>query len=168
MIDVERFVGALKSAGVCFFTGVPDSLLKSFCAYVTDNCAENHVIAANEGGAVARISRTSSSTTRRTTPSEASPQSAVPSTSPPSPPPADTTAAERRLSGKSRSRKAPVPTSAAPRNPRRSIRRCSWGRWQKQHDWRLAALDGIGHMWYNTRHNDDYGDSRQQGISNGG
>jgi len=52
MIEVEKFVGVLKSAGVEFFTGVPDSLLKSFCAYVTDNCGENHVIAANEGGAV--------------------------------------------------------------------------------------------------------------------
>ena len=52
MIDVEKFVGAMKSAGVDFFTCVPDSLLKSFCAYVTDNCGENHVIAANEGGAV--------------------------------------------------------------------------------------------------------------------
>ena len=52
MIDVEKFVGVMKSAGVDFFTGVPDSLLKSFCAYVTDNCGENHVIAANEGGAV--------------------------------------------------------------------------------------------------------------------
>ena len=52
MIDVEKFVGVMRSAGVGFFTGVPDSLLKSFCAYVTDNCGENHVIAANEGGAV--------------------------------------------------------------------------------------------------------------------
>ena len=52
MIDVEKFVGVMRSAGVDFFTGVPDSLLKSFCAYVTDNCGENHVIAANEGGAV--------------------------------------------------------------------------------------------------------------------
>ena len=52
MINVDRFVKALKSAGVDFFTGVPDSLLKSFCAYVTDTCGENHVIAANEGGAV--------------------------------------------------------------------------------------------------------------------
>ena len=52
MIDVEKFVGVMKSTGVDFFTGVPDSLLKSFCAYVTDNCGENHVIAANEGGAV--------------------------------------------------------------------------------------------------------------------
>ena len=52
MIDVEKFVGAMKSVGVDFFTGVPDSLLKSFCAYVTDTCSDNHVIAANEGGAV--------------------------------------------------------------------------------------------------------------------
>ena len=32
----ERFVDGLKAAGVEFFAGVPDSLLKSFCAYVTD------------------------------------------------------------------------------------------------------------------------------------
>jgi phosphonopyruvate decarboxylase len=42
----------LEDSSVEFFTGVPDSLLKSFCAYVTDTCGENHVIAANEGGAV--------------------------------------------------------------------------------------------------------------------
>ena len=52
MVEVGKFVDELKSAGVEFFTGVPDSLLKSFCAYVTDTCGENHVIAANEGGAV--------------------------------------------------------------------------------------------------------------------
>jgi phosphonopyruvate decarboxylase len=52
MIEVEKFVGCLKNSSVEFFTGVPDSLLKSFCAYVTDTCGENHVIAANEGGAV--------------------------------------------------------------------------------------------------------------------
>ena len=51
MIDVEKFVGVMKSVGVELFTGVPDSLLKSFCAYVTDTCGDNHVIAANEGGA---------------------------------------------------------------------------------------------------------------------
>ena len=55
MIDVEKFVGVMKSTGIDFFTGVPDSLLKSFCAYVTDNCGENHVIAANEGGAVGLV-----------------------------------------------------------------------------------------------------------------
>ena len=52
MVEVGKFVGVLKSVGIDFFTGVPDSLLKSFCAYVTDTCGENHVIAANEGGAV--------------------------------------------------------------------------------------------------------------------
>ncbi len=52
MIEVKRFVDCLDDSGVGFFTGVPDSLLKSFCAYVTDTCGKNHVIAANEGGAV--------------------------------------------------------------------------------------------------------------------
>ena len=52
MIDVERFIGCLNEVGIDFFAGVPDSLLKSFCAYITDNCGDNHVIAANEGGAV--------------------------------------------------------------------------------------------------------------------
>ena len=33
---VGRFVDGLKAAGVEFFAGVPDSLLKSFCAHVTD------------------------------------------------------------------------------------------------------------------------------------
>ena len=53
MVEVGSFVGELKATGVDFFTGVPDSLLKSFCAYVTDTCVERHVIAANEGGAIA-------------------------------------------------------------------------------------------------------------------
>ena len=52
MIRASVFVDTLKTLSVDFFVGVPDSLLKSFCAYVTDNCGENHVIAANEGGAV--------------------------------------------------------------------------------------------------------------------
>ena len=51
MIDVEKFAGVMKSAGVEFFIGVPDSPLKSFCAYVTDTYGERHMIAANEGGA---------------------------------------------------------------------------------------------------------------------
>lgn len=52
MNNLNEFVGMLDEAGIDFFVGVPDSLLKSFCAYVTDNCGEKHVIAANEGGAV--------------------------------------------------------------------------------------------------------------------
>lgn len=44
---------ALRAQNVDFFTGVPDSLLKQFCAYLTDTVAErDHVIAANEGNAV--------------------------------------------------------------------------------------------------------------------
>ena len=37
-VEVGRFVDGLKAAGVEFFAGVPDSLLKSFCTYVTDTC----------------------------------------------------------------------------------------------------------------------------------
>lgn len=50
MVDVSKFVSALNAGGVKFFTGVPDSLLKSFCAYLTDKGC--NLIAANEGGAV--------------------------------------------------------------------------------------------------------------------
>lgn len=50
MVNVEKFVGALNAGGVKFFTGVPDSLLKSFCAYLTDRGCNQ--IAANEGGAI--------------------------------------------------------------------------------------------------------------------
>ena len=50
MIEVKSFVDYLREIGVEFFTGVPDSRLKIFCAYVTDNCGANHVIAANIGG----------------------------------------------------------------------------------------------------------------------
>ena len=52
MIDPKSFAECLMACGVDFFTGVPDSLLKNFCAYVTDHCGVSHVIAANEGGAV--------------------------------------------------------------------------------------------------------------------
>ena len=50
MIEVSNFVSKLNESNVDFFAGVPDSLLKSFCAYVTDNCGESHVIAANADG----------------------------------------------------------------------------------------------------------------------
>lgn len=54
MISCKRFYDFLASNGIGFFTGVPDSLLKDFCAYVTDNTpAKQNVIAANEGNAVA-------------------------------------------------------------------------------------------------------------------
>lgn len=54
MISPKFFVDTLLSHGVEFFAGVPDSLLKNMCAYITDTLDErHHVIAANEGGAVA-------------------------------------------------------------------------------------------------------------------
>lgn len=54
MLQPRDFFDLLRRNEVEFFAGVPDSLLKSFCAYVTANVAPNrHVIAANEGGAVA-------------------------------------------------------------------------------------------------------------------
>ena len=44
----------LKECGVTFFTGVPDSLLKEICACISDTVEPiNHVIAANEGAALA-------------------------------------------------------------------------------------------------------------------
>jgi len=54
MIDCNFFCDTLADYGIKFFTGVPDSTLKDFCAYVIDNTpAGNHIITANEGGAVA-------------------------------------------------------------------------------------------------------------------
>lgn len=54
MLRPQDFFEALRDAGVTLFAGVPDSLLKDFCAYVTDHAPrERHVITANEGGAVA-------------------------------------------------------------------------------------------------------------------
>jgi len=54
MISPASFFNALRQKGVERFVGVPDSLLKPFCAYVSDQAPERmHTIAANEGGAVA-------------------------------------------------------------------------------------------------------------------
>ncbi|WP_428768112.1 phosphonopyruvate decarboxylase [Treponema sp. HNW] len=57
MIKPQFFYNLLLDEGTDFFTGVPDSLLKNFCAYVTDTAAkDSHTIAANEGCAVALAS----------------------------------------------------------------------------------------------------------------
>ncbi|MDR2396159.1 MAG: phosphonopyruvate decarboxylase [Endomicrobium sp.] len=57
MIRPAFFYSELKKHDVNFFTGVPDSLLKNFCAYLTDNCEKNkHIIAVNEGAAIALAS----------------------------------------------------------------------------------------------------------------
>ena len=55
MINPSAFLNSLKKSGVTFFAGVPDSLLKSLCACITDNDDKEivHTITANEGAALA-------------------------------------------------------------------------------------------------------------------
>ncbi|WP_031386690.1 phosphonopyruvate decarboxylase [Desulfonatronum thiodismutans] len=53
MINPQDFLSALKSVGIEFVAGVPDSLLKHVCACMSDCLApDRHVVAANEGAAV--------------------------------------------------------------------------------------------------------------------
>lgn len=53
MITPEFFIEKLRAEGIDFYAGVPDSLLKHVCAYITDHFDANHnIIAANEGAAV--------------------------------------------------------------------------------------------------------------------
>jgi phosphonopyruvate decarboxylase len=54
MIGSDDLYRALLDRKIDFFTGVPDSLLKNFCAYIQDTVAgDRNIIAANEGGAIA-------------------------------------------------------------------------------------------------------------------
>ncbi len=53
MVSVHSFYDGCVRQGIQFYTGVPDSLLRDFCAYLTDHVSgTQHVIAANEGGAI--------------------------------------------------------------------------------------------------------------------
>lgn len=53
MIRPEFFIEKLRENGIDCFAGVPDSLLKNICAYITDHCDAHHnIITANEGAAV--------------------------------------------------------------------------------------------------------------------
>ena len=53
MIRPEYFIEKLRENGIDCFAGVPDSLLKNMCAYITDHFdAAHNIIAANEGAAV--------------------------------------------------------------------------------------------------------------------
>ena len=53
MIRPEFFIEKLRAQGVDCYAGVPDSLLKNMCAYITDHFdAAHNIIAANEGAAV--------------------------------------------------------------------------------------------------------------------
>jgi len=54
MISPASLVQILKSNGVEIFVGVPDSLLKSLCAWLADHSShQDYIITANEGNAVA-------------------------------------------------------------------------------------------------------------------
>ncbi|HII17044.1 TPA: phosphonopyruvate decarboxylase [Candidatus Woesearchaeota archaeon] len=54
MIPCDVFYAVLKSHNLTFFAGVPDSLLKDFCAYIADNAdKKDNIITANEGNAIA-------------------------------------------------------------------------------------------------------------------
>lgn len=53
MIRPQFFYDTLAGYGIDFYAGVPDSLLKNLCAYITDHAdAAHNIIAANEGGAM--------------------------------------------------------------------------------------------------------------------
>lgn len=53
MIKAEKIFKVLVKNDIDFFTGVPDSLLKDFCAYITDHTTkERNIITANEGLAI--------------------------------------------------------------------------------------------------------------------
>ncbi|MGI9667506.1 MAG: phosphonopyruvate decarboxylase [Acidimicrobiia bacterium] len=54
MLSPEIAYDAFSDAGVSFWTGVPDSLLKELNSFVVDAAGKgSHVVAANEGGAIA-------------------------------------------------------------------------------------------------------------------
>ncbi len=53
-MECDKLYNIFKKNGLVFFTGVPDSLLKNFCAYITDKMhKKDNIIAANEGNAIA-------------------------------------------------------------------------------------------------------------------
>ena len=56
-MKTEDLFHILKENNINCFCGVPDSLLKDFCAYITDNTTnKEHTITANEGNAIALAS----------------------------------------------------------------------------------------------------------------
>ena len=54
MVNQEQLFKSLNEQGIDFFTGVPDSLLNDFCLYLCHHYGnDRHVMAANEGNAIA-------------------------------------------------------------------------------------------------------------------
>lgn len=55
-MEVNAFIDAITQKNSCFFTGVPDSLLNPLCGYLYEqygSASGRHIVAANEGNAVA-------------------------------------------------------------------------------------------------------------------
>ena len=52
MFVVKNIIKILKGSNINFFTGVPDSILKNLSSSLSRLGKKNHVITANEGGAV--------------------------------------------------------------------------------------------------------------------
>ena len=52
MILLKDLLNNLKKNKISFFTGVPDSILKDFCNYLTKLPKKQHIIAVNEGSAI--------------------------------------------------------------------------------------------------------------------
>lgn len=53
MLSPKLFLELLLEQGIDFFAGVPDSILKPFCAYITEHASKaNHIVCANEGAAI--------------------------------------------------------------------------------------------------------------------
>lgn len=53
MLDQKKVFEILKSHGIGYYVGVPDSYLNGFCNYALANCGDRNVITANEGNAIA-------------------------------------------------------------------------------------------------------------------
>jgi len=54
MLNQEILFNTLKKINIGLITGIPDSLLNDFCLYAEYNLKkEEHIIAANEGNAIA-------------------------------------------------------------------------------------------------------------------
>jgi len=53
MVNVDKFFKLLKKNGISFFSGVPDSILKNTKLHLEKKNVKQHMIAANEGSAIA-------------------------------------------------------------------------------------------------------------------
>ena len=53
MLEPRNLVNLFSKHEVNFYSGIPDSLLKDFCAFIEDEfSSKNHIIAANEGASI--------------------------------------------------------------------------------------------------------------------